>query len=83
MQKLKEYWFVLVGAVVGLVGLLAFFRKSDTKNLDRAQAAEVAVIDAKIDAVKQAEEKIEEQPKPVAQDASPEQVNDFWKNNLK
>lgn len=85
MSFLKKYWQLLLGFLVGIFGILFALRKnkSNVELLNRAQNAEVAVIDAKIESVEEEKQEVLNQKAPLVEDADAKEVNKFWNNRLK
>ncbi len=85
MNFLKKYWQLLVGFLVGIFGILFALRKnkSDVELLNRAQNAEVAVVDARIKNVEEEKQEVLNQKAPLVEDANAKEVNKFWDSKLK
>lgn len=84
MNKLKEYWMLFAGAIGAILAILFFSKKNtDVDLIKRAQEAELKVVDTKLESVAEKRSEVEKQEAPKVADANPNQVNDFWNDELK
>jgi restriction endonuclease S subunit len=85
LNFLKKYWQLILAFLAGIFGVLFALRKnkSDVELLNRAQDAEVAVVDAKIENIKEKKQEVLDQKAPIVDDADAKEVNRFWDNKLK
>lgn len=84
METIKKYWLLILGAV-GAILAFVFTRKSgpDAATLERAQSAELKVVDTKIDNIEAQKAAVEKSEPPKVSDADATKVNDYWKDTLK
>lgn len=85
MNFIKKYWQIIVAFLAGIVGVLFALRKNkdDVDLLNRAQNAEVSVVDAKIENVEQKKQEVLNQKAPLVDSADSKEVNEFWDKRLK